>query len=87
MGYYIRFGCDAVVPPLVVVIRVDADRSVSIQKKRRTVGKLPKIDLWKAGPEIDEKVLWLLCLFVCPDHYVERTYHCLKNRKQCQKET
>ena len=32
---------------------------------------LPKIDLWKAGPEIDEKVLWLLCLFSCPDHYVE----------------
>ena len=76
VGYYIRFGCDAVVPPLVVVITEEWMQIVLFPFRKgeeRLVNGilLPKIDLWKAGPEIDEKVLWLLCLFSCPDHYVE----------------
>ena len=76
MGYYIQFGCDAVVPPLVVVITEEWMQIVLFPFRKRGERLvngvlLPKIDLWKAGPEIDEKVLWLLCLFACPDHYVE----------------
>ena len=63
------------VPPLVVVTTEEWMQIVlfPFRKGERLVNGilLPKIDLWKAGPEIDEKVLWLLRLFVCPDHYVE----------------
>ena len=76
MGYYIRFGCDALVPPLVVVITEEWVQIILFpfinQRGERLVNAvlLPKIGLWKAATEIDDKVQWLLCLFACPDYYV-----------------
>ena len=77
MGYYIRFGCDALVPPLVVVITEEWVQIILFpftnERGERLVNAvlLPKIGLWKVAAEIDDKVQWLLCLFACPDYYVE----------------
>ena len=61
MGYYIRFGCDALVPPLVVVITEEWMQIILFpftKQEERLVNAvlLPKIGVWKAGAEIDDKV-------------------------------